>query len=797
MVFATTPEGDDKDQVIRGQIVDAQSMAPVKQAIIEILNHSPRKVAYTDHNGYFRMDAVPIGRHKIVIRHALYEPMMLNGLQITSGKQISLVLKMEEVVAPASAETYGEERPILTLQDAPINDMALTNVRSFMMEEVVRFAGDRLDPARLAGNYAGIHSEDDHNNHLVIRGNTPTGMQWRLEGLPIPNPNHLGGFHSTGGQYNILNPNTLSNSEILLGAFPAEYGNALSGIFDVHLRKGNTETPEYLLQYSSVTGAEAMIEGPVGKRGASFMIDYRHSLFNPISYQLDKALGASVTPPQAAPNFQDATFRLDLAKGKWGELHFFGLGGVARQFMNGTDSSLAAQDQYIHLNETEQFNSIMGLVGLHHRVQAGRQGYWQSSIALSHFSFQEQRRYINPQTQDTTALQSVNDAKTNVIINSFLHQKLSKKLALRMGVQAELYDVRIDQLEPADEFGHLQDSSRSQLYHSQNQALFGLMSTYGQVLYKPTHNLKFNIGLRGQYLSYNQDWTVEPRISGWWAFMPRHILTAGYGLHSKMQPLELYLHQHTNEWGQSTQYNRNLGFTRAHHLVGGYNFLINDNWRFRVEGYYQKFFAVPIDSIDRNFSMLNYGSINSLPHYDGLYNGGEGVKQGVEFTLEKFFSKGYYLIATASRLKTSFTAHAQGSRESIFGDGYIMHLLAGREIKLGPRRLNRLTLDFKLAHNDGERILAIDTAASAALQTSVYRESEDFQRLPDYLRVDFKVGIILNDERRKIAHQFFVDVLNVFNQKNAVSHYFDRSTQSVERRYGLPIYLDLLYRVRF
>lgn len=796
-ILASPPDADEKDQVIRGQIVDAQSMAPVKQAIIEVLNHSPRKVAYTDHNGYFRMDNVPIGRHKIVIKHALYEPLMLNGIQITSGKQISLVLNMEEVVAPTSPETRGEIRPILTLQDAPINDMALTNVRSFMMEEVVRFAGDRLDPARLAGNYAGIHSEDDHNNHLVIRGNTPTAMQWRLEGLPIPNPNHLGGFHSTGGQYNILNPNTLNNSEILLGAFPAEYGNALSGVFDVHLRPGNTETPEFLLQYSSVTGVEAMIEGPIGKRGASFLVNYRHSLFNPISYQIDKALGTSVTPPQAAPNFQDFTFRLDLAKGKWGELHFFGLGGFANQFRNGTDSSIAAQDQYIHLHETEQFNSIMGLAGLHHRVKAGRQGYWQSSAAVSYFSYNDQLRYIDPITQDTTALQSVDDAKTNVIINSFLHQKLSKKLALRMGVQAELYNLNIDQLEAADQFGHLEDSSRLQLVRSQNQALFGLMSTYGQVLYKPTHNLKFNLGLRGQYLSYNQDWTVEPRVSGWWAFLPRHILTAGYGLHSKMQPLELYLHKASNEWGQTTQYNRNLGFTRAHHLVGGYNFLINDNWRFRVEAYHQEFFDVPIDSIDQNFSMLNYGGINSLPHYDGLYNGGQGTKQGVELTLEKFFSKGYYLIATASRLRTSFTAHEQVQRESVFGDGYIVHLLAGREIKLGIRQLNRLTFDFKLAYNDGEQVLPIDTTASLALQTSVYEESEEFNRMPDYLRLDFKVGIIINDEKHKIAHQFFVDILNVTNRKNAVSHYFSRTTQSVERRYGLPIYLDLLYRVRF
>lgn len=796
-VFATNPDADDKDQVIRGQLVDAQSMAPISRAIIEVMNHSPRKVAYTDHNGYFRMDKVPVGRHKIIVKHDLYEPLMLNGLQITSGKQISLVLKMEEVVAPTSPETRGEQRPILTLQDAPINDMALTNVRSFMMEEVVRFAGDRLDPARLASNYAGIHAEDDHSNHLVIRGNSPTAMQWRLEGLPIPNPNHLGGFHSTGGRHNILNPNTLNNSEILLGAFPAEYGNALSGVFDVHLRQGNTETREYLLQYSSVTGAEAMIEGPLGRKGGSYMLDYRHSLFNPISYQLDRALGASATPPQAAPRFQDVSFRVDLAESKWGKLYFFGLGGIAQQFMNGTDSSIAAQDQHIQLHENEYFRSIMGLVGLNHRVKVGRQAYWQSSLALSHFSFEDRKQFIDPHTQDTTELESVDDRKNNLLINSFFHQKISKKLAVRMGTQAELYDAHINQSKPQDIHDAHNDSTHQLLHNSENQALFGLMSAYAQALYKPTHNLKFNLGLRGQYLSYNKDWSVEPRVSGWWAFLPKHVLTGGYGLHSKMQPLELYLHQYTDEWGRSMQYNTDLRFTQAHHFVAGYNFMMNDNWRFRVEAYHQQFFQVPIDSTDEHFSMLNYGSINVLPHYDGLYNGGKGMKQGVELTLEKFFSKGYYLIATASRLRTTFTAHESVQRESIFGDGYIFHLLGGREIKMGPRELNRLTFDFKLAFNDGEQVIPIDSLASHNAQRSVYVQGEDFQRLPDYLRVDLKVGFILNDERRKIAHQFFVDVLNVFNRQNAISRYFDRSTQQIENRYGLPIYLDLLYRVRF
>ena len=81
-----------------------------------------------------------------------------------------------------------------------INKMATVSARTFSVEETKRYAGSIDDPARMASSYAGVGVVDG-NNDLVIRGNSPRGMLWRMEGLEIPNPNHFSSQGASGGPH--------------------------------------------------------------------------------------------------------------------------------------------------------------------------------------------------------------------------------------------------------------------------------------------------------------------------------------------------------------------------------------------------------------------------------------------------------------------------------------------------------------------------------------------------------------------------------------------------------------------
>ena len=178
------------------------------------------------------------------------------------------------------------------------NDLALVSARGFSVEETQRYAGSFDDPGRMAQSYAGVAAGDDGSNELVVRGNSPRGVLWKMEGMEIPNPNHFSEQGSGGGAISMLKGGMMANSDFYTGAFPAEYGNAASGVFDINLRKGNNQKREYAAQIG-LLGVEGAMEGPfkAGYEG-SYLVNYRYSTLDML-----RAIGIDVVGDQV-PVFQ-------------------------------------------------------------------------------------------------------------------------------------------------------------------------------------------------------------------------------------------------------------------------------------------------------------------------------------------------------------------------------------------------------------------------------------------------------------------------------------------------------------
>ena len=155
----------------------------------------------------------------------------------------------------------------------------------------------------MAANFAGVLTSRDNRNDIIIRGNSPIGVQYRLNGIKITNPNHFGAEGTTGGPITMLNTNLLANSDFLTGAFPAEYGNALAGVFDLKLRTGNSEKHEYWAQMG-FNGLEFGLEGPFSKKtAATYLAAYRYSLTDII-----EKMGVKL---KESARYQDLSFNLN------------------------------------------------------------------------------------------------------------------------------------------------------------------------------------------------------------------------------------------------------------------------------------------------------------------------------------------------------------------------------------------------------------------------------------------------------------------------------------------------------
>ncbi|MCA1746381.1 MAG: carboxypeptidase-like regulatory domain-containing protein, partial [Bacteroidales bacterium] len=314
-------------QTIRGTVQDAISREPLYGA--NIILAELNKGTITDTDGRFILENVPVGRYSLHIRFVGYEPILLPELLVSSGKEVVLDIAMqtaisglEEVVVRPSAR-----------KDRPINSMANVSARTFSVEEAGRYAGALDDPGRMAGNFAGVTSPGVHVNAIVVRGNAPKGMQWRLEGVDIPVPSHFSGSNvAGGGGLTMFSSSMLANSDFYTGAFPAEYGNATAGVFDMKLRNGNNRKREYAFQVG-VQGVEAALEGPLGGRaGGSYLLNYRYSTMA-LVFPLLPELKFS----DEVPVYQDLSFKVNLPAGGAGNFSIWGIGGLSHTDMKGTD----------------------------------------------------------------------------------------------------------------------------------------------------------------------------------------------------------------------------------------------------------------------------------------------------------------------------------------------------------------------------------------------------------------------------------------------------------------------------
>ena len=297
-------------QTVRGKIIDQEAQSPLLGANVVVLGTDPLLGSSTEADGSFRIERVPVGRHTLKISCIGYEDAQIPELIVGSGKEVVLTIRltesltqMEEIVVTAESE-----------KGKPNNELAFISARSFTVEETKRYAASINDPARMALSFAGVASTDDGSNNIVIRGNSPRGVLWRLEGIEVPNPNHFGEEGASGGGVSMLSVNTLDNSDFYTGAFPAEYGNAASGVFDIKLRKGNSEQKEYALQ-AGLLGVDFAAEGPFSQNAkASYLVNYRYSTLGILG-----ALGIEVVG-DAIPNFQDLTFKVHVPTQRAGVL---------------------------------------------------------------------------------------------------------------------------------------------------------------------------------------------------------------------------------------------------------------------------------------------------------------------------------------------------------------------------------------------------------------------------------------------------------------------------------------------
>lgn len=763
-------------QKIRGTVLDKLSQSPIIGAIVRFADDTNKNGAATDMNGQYVLNEVSPGRYEVKVTYTGYKDVVVPNIVVTAGKETILDVTMEE-----NFKRLNEVVIKGSNKAGSINKLATVSTRTFSMEEVNRYAGGRSDPARLAANFAGVSTPDDSRNDIVIRGNSPTGVLWRIDGMNVTNPNHFATVGTTGGAVSALNTNMLKSSDFFTSAFPSEYGNALSGVFDLGFRNGNTARRESTVQFGLVTGMEAMTEGPIKKgNSSSYLIGYRHSIA-----ALAPLLGIDIGTP-ATPSYQDLSFKVSSGTTKLGTFTLFGILASSNISITGgkTGSLYSTPDN-------TDLSSAIGITGIRHVKTINKRSYISSVIGIN-YSKNTQLQTSSDSVGNSQSKEDERVIKTAYELGTSYNLKVNSRLFFKAGIQDEIINIDLNY------------KTRRNLpdWHQiwDNNSYTNLAQAYAHAKYSITDRLIANAGLHSQKLFLNDaSFSVEPRLGLKYDLTNKSGLSFGYGLHSQMQPINIYYNQVQNLNGTYSGGNTELGFTKSHHLVLGYDLEPHKDWRIKAEIYYQYLFDVPVDSASSSYSMLNTGAGFKPDLATNLKNSGTGKNYGAELTIEKFFSRGYYGLFTSSIYESKYLGSDGVEHNTAFNGKYVYNLLGGKEFSVGKGRRNKISADLKITNAGGRYYTPIDLQASQ-LRGNTQLKADEFaytSRYDDYFRMDFKAGFVWNGKRRKISQTFSLDIQNVTNHQNVFSQTYDNGSRNITTTYQLGLFPNFIYKVQF
>ncbi len=766
-------------QTVRGVVTDMNSRIPLPGVTVALISGNPILYTSTNPNGEFRFPKVPVGRHSLVFTCMGYQKADVSGILIGSGKEMVLNVSLQE----ASTMLNGVVITDKSNNRKALNQMATVSARSFSVEETSRYPVSLFDPARMALNFAGVSSDSDLDNDIVVRGNSPKGILWRLEGAEIINPNHFGAEGSSGGGISMISSNMLANSDFLTGAFPAEYGNALSGVFDLQLRKGNTEKQESAVTIG-ILGTEVSTEGPFKKGGkASYLANYRYSTLD-----LLNKIGLNPVAEGGVPVYQDMAFNLNFPS-KAGVISLFGIGGLGSQ-----------------LEEAER--DFTRWTGISDKVD-GIFKYTSGSSGLKHFKIISDRLYTrnilsasySRITDDTDTLDNnyvPSIVGRNRFINSsysytgLLNYKVNSTNTVRTGVIASILSFNLN----SDHY----DFSRGKLSrYLEATGNTGKFQAYIQWKKQLTEKWHVNTGMHSTYFALSDSWTAEPRVGSTYQASERSVWSFGAGLHSRVEPLAFYYVTKEPAGGGQSISDRHLELTKALHAVLGYEYQFNEDLGLKLEGYYQHLYDVPVvNDPNSNFSAINFENIYSIysNRYGNMTNAGKGRNYGLEMTLERSLQRGFYYLLTTSLYDSRFKAASGREFNTIYNGNFVSNLVAGKEYKVGYAGKNVFAFNMKMVWNGGRKYTPIDLALSIDRGEQVEIEDQvNMLSTPQYFRTDVSTSFKLN--KSQATHSFYIDVQNVAGRQNVYGVYFDKDRKEVRQRFHTGFVPTFNYKLEF
>lgn len=760
---------------IRGQVLDRQTQSPLSGATVTISDSSPLTGTTTIDNGTFIFSGLNVGQYVLKISYLGYETSFTDPISAISGREATITILLDEkIMSVPEVEIKSEYR-----KNRAINRMATVGVRSFSIDETSRFAGSYNDPARMVASFAGVTSGIDNRNDIIIRGNSPMGVQWRVDDMEVPNPNHFAAVGTTGGPVTILNNNLVTNSDFLTGTFPAQYSNTVAGVFDLKMRTGNSTKREYWFGIGW-NGLEFGTEGPITrKQNSSYLFSYRYSIL-----QLLDMVGVNIG---IIPNYQDINLKINFNTKKAGAFSLTAIRG--KSYIELYDSRKPPTDWlFPDYGEDIANGSNLGVLGIGHQIFLSPGLNWKTTLyCIASETFTRIDTFSNVYTSPALWA-GERSSETKYSLASKITSKIDPANIMMVGINLDYFDL------------WYRDSSMWRATFIRHTGTKEKMFQ-GRGFLQWQHFFErwnFTAGVNGLWQSLNYSAAIDPRLGIEWLVTGNQTITFGAGLFSQMQPKVIYFILTPDFQGNYIQNNLELELTKSFQTALGYEIMLRKDLRFKSELYLQYLFNVPVNPAIPQYSLINqgHGFFLDRQYSDSLVNEGNGKNYGLELTLEKYFQKHLFFLFTASLFRSTYEGSNYAERRSAFDVGYALNAAAGYEFIMGKRKWGVMSFGLKATWAGRNPYLPYDQSATVLAAEPVYDWEKAYQPVfPEYKRFAFRFGIRRNMPGYTL--EFALDLQYRTNFTNVALQRINPRTGEIRDFFGMSLFPMGTWRLLF
>ena len=735
-LLLTSPAlAQDKTGNLSGKVVDSSTKEPLIGVNIVIQNTSYGTAS--DIDGNFKLTGLPPGTYNVSFQYIGYMSFIQTDVVVRSGRTTTLNAGLQFTIL----ETEGVT---VTADYYQKNETELTSVAGFSTEEIRRSPGAGQEITRVLNALPGVASRGETSQDLFVRGGSPLENGFYIDQIFIPNASHFTtGDGSSFGPIGLINTDFVDQVDFYSGGFSAAYGDRLSSISMVSYREGNQDrtTGEVGINFA---GGTVILEGPFAGGKGSYFVSGRRSYLDLIA----DAINAG-----GAPAFGDIqgkfTYRFDNNH----TLSLLNLFGSSQFVQTAEDAEEDGDNEFFDVDGSQNTTGLLWTA-----LWKGA-GYSFTSASYSY------------RARDFTSTRLIdNSFKLDESIDSdYFHfrnvnfYQFSPRVKTEFGSEAFLEEGSFNIIQDTytSRGGQLQEGFTRDLSEESFR-----VGAFTSIITQPFDRLQVTAGLRGDFTTINDDFTLSPRGAVSYKITPRLSLNGSIGLFHQSVPLFIMAQNADNS---------NLKQMQARHYIVGFDYLLTPDTKLTIEAYEKQYRDMPIASSNNTLGDPSYALDNRGELLGSLVSNGESYSRGIEILLQKKLAEQVYGLASATYFRSKYTDSQGIERNRLFDNRLLFNVIGGYK----PN--DTWEFSVRWTYSGGRPVTPFDEAASTQVGDEVWNLSEfNAERLPAYH------SLYLRADRRWSFRQSnmvtFLSLWNAYSRENVEDNFWNINENITDQR---------------